>query len=74
MVSSFLRDRYMVVKVDGVKSAPRYLSPGVSQGCIPSSLFFICLSIIFCVLVFIFHFYADDLQIYLSGKGSIWMR
>jgi hypothetical protein len=26
MVSSFLRDRSMVVEVDGVKSAPRYLS------------------------------------------------
>jgi hypothetical protein len=31
MVSSFLRDRSMVVEVEGVKSAPRYLSSGVPQ-------------------------------------------
>jgi hypothetical protein len=36
MVSSFLRDRSMVVEVDGVKSTPRSLSSGVPQGCIPS--------------------------------------
>jgi hypothetical protein len=40
MVSSFLRDRSMVVEVDGVKFAPRYLSSGVPQGFIPSPLFF----------------------------------
>jgi hypothetical protein len=43
----------MVVEVDGVQSAPRYLSSGVPQGCIPSPLFFLCLSMIF-VLVFVF--------------------
>jgi hypothetical protein len=29
VVSSFFWDRSMVVKVDGLKSAPRYLSSGV---------------------------------------------
>jgi hypothetical protein len=53
MVSSFLRDRSMVVEVDGVKSTPRSLSSGVPHGCIPSPLFFLCLSMI-CVLVFLF--------------------
>jgi hypothetical protein len=36
----FLWDRSMVVEVDGVISAPRYLSSRVSQGCIPSLMFF----------------------------------
>jgi hypothetical protein len=39
MVSLFLRDRYMVVEDDVVKSVPRYLSSGVPQGCIPSAVF-----------------------------------
>jgi hypothetical protein len=40
MVSSFLRDRSIVVEVDGVKFAPRYFSPGVSQGCSHLRCFF----------------------------------
>jgi hypothetical protein len=40
MVSSFLRDRSIVVEVVGVKSTPRYMSSEVPQGCIPSPLFF----------------------------------
>jgi hypothetical protein len=43
----------MVVEVDGVKSTPRSLSSGVPQGCIPSPLFFLCLSMI-CARVFVF--------------------
>jgi hypothetical protein len=65
LVSSFLRDRSMVVEVDGVKSAPRYLSSGVPQGCIPSTLFILC-ELCSCIRFSKFHFYADDLQIYLS--------
>jgi hypothetical protein len=42
----------MVVEVE---SAPRYLSSGVPPECIP------------CIRFSKFHFYADDLQIYLSG-------
>jgi hypothetical protein len=58
----------LVVEVDGVKSAPRYLSSGVPQGCVHLRSFFLSSSII-CVLEFFsnFHFYAGDLQIYLSG-------
>jgi hypothetical protein len=69
MVSSFLRDRLMVDEVDGVKSAHRYLSSRVPQGCIPSPLFFSMFINDFCSLILFskFHFYADDLQIYLSG-------
>jgi hypothetical protein len=69
MVSSFLRDRSMVVEVDGVKSAPRYLSSGVPLGCVPSPLFFSMFSnnLRSCIRFSKFHFYADDLQIYLSG-------
>jgi hypothetical protein len=59
----------MMVEVHGVKSSPPSLFAGVPPGCIPSPLFFstfmtgLCLSIRFAN----FRFYADDLQIYLSG-------
>jgi hypothetical protein len=59
----------MMVEVHGVKSSPLSLFSCVSQGCIPSPLFFsmfingLCSSIRFAK----FHFYADDLQIFLSG-------
>jgi hypothetical protein len=61
MVSSFLRDRSVVIEVDEVKFTPHFL-------CISSSLFFLSLSMI-CVRVFVFQKFisnADDLQIYLS--------
>jgi hypothetical protein len=54
--SSFLRDRALVVEVDSVKSAPRYLSSGVFFN-----------DLCFCIYFSKFHFYADDLRIYLSG-------
>jgi hypothetical protein len=54
LVSSFLQDRSMVVEVDGVISALRYLSSGVPKRCIPSPLFFSM-------------FINADLQISLSG-------
>jgi hypothetical protein len=59
----------MVVKVDGVKSALRHLSSGVPQGCILSPLFFSMFinDLCSCIRFSKFHFYADDLQIYLSG-------
>jgi hypothetical protein len=62
MVLSFLWDRFMVVEFDGVKSAPRYLSSGVPQGCVPSPLFFLCLTMI-CVLVFVFQSFISMLMI-----------
>jgi hypothetical protein len=70
MVSSFHQDRSMMVEVGdgGEKSSPRSLFSGVPQGCIPSPLFFsmfingICSSIRYAK----FHFYTDDLHIYLS--------
>jgi hypothetical protein len=70
MVSSFLRDRSMVVEVDGVKFAPRYLSSGVPQGCVTSPRFFSMFinDLCSCIRFSKFHFYADDLQIYLSGN------
>jgi hypothetical protein len=70
MVSSFLRDRSMVVEVDGVKSTPRSLSSGVLQRCIPSPLFFSMFINDFCSCIYFskFHLYADDLQIYLYGN------
>jgi hypothetical protein len=66
MVSAFLRDRSMVVEVDGVKSAPLYLSFEVPQGCIPSPLFFSMFinDLCSCIRFSKFHFYADDVQIY----------
>jgi hypothetical protein len=69
MVSSFRRDRSMVVEVDGVKYAPRYLSSGFRQGCIPSPLFFSMFinDLYSCIRFSKFRFHADDLQIYLSG-------
>jgi hypothetical protein len=60
----------MVVEVDGVKSTPSSLSSRVPQGCIPSPLFFFSMFIndlCSCIRLLKFHFYADDLQIYLSG-------
>jgi disulfide bond formation protein DsbB len=51
MVSSFLQVRSKVGEVNGAKSAWRYLSSEVPQGCSP--LFFLCLLMI-CVLVFVF--------------------
>jgi hypothetical protein len=52
-----------------VKSAPRYLSSGVPQRCIPSPLFFSILinDLRSCIRFTKFHFYADDPQIYLFG-------
>jgi hypothetical protein len=72
MVSSFLRVRSMVVEVDGVKSTPRSLSSGVPQGCIPSPLFFSIFinDLCSCIRFTKYHFYADDLQIYLSGDSK----
>jgi hypothetical protein len=54
---------------DGVKSAPRYLSSGIPQGCILSPLFFYMFinDLCSCIRFPKFYFYADDLQIYLSG-------
>jgi hypothetical protein len=69
MVSSIRRDRSMVVEVDGVKSTPCSLSYGVPQGCIPSPLFFSMFinDLCSCIRFSKFDFYADDLQMYLSG-------
>jgi hypothetical protein len=68
MVSSVLRDRSMVVEVDGGKSAPRYLTSGVPQGCISSPLFLsMFIDLCSCIRFSKFHFNADNLQIYLSG-------
>jgi hypothetical protein len=52
-----------------VKSAQRYLSSGFRQGFIPSSLFFSMFinDLCSCMRFSKFHFYADELQIYLSG-------
>jgi hypothetical protein len=58
-VSSFLRDRSMVVEVDGVKSTPRSLLSGDSQGC---TLSLLCLSMIF-VRVFVFQSFISVLMI-----------
>jgi hypothetical protein len=76
MVSPFLRDRSMVVEVDGVKSTPCSLSSGVPQGCIPSPQFFLSLSMI-CVLVFVLQSITFTLMIYRFiwlGIVRIWMR
>jgi hypothetical protein len=51
----------------------RSVSSGVQQGCIPSPLFFSMFinDLCSCIRLSKLHFYADDLQIYLSG---IWME
>jgi hypothetical protein len=70
MVSSFLWDRSMVVEVDGTKSTPRSWSSGVPQTCIPFLQFFYVMFIndlSSCIRYSKFNFYADDLQLYLSG-------
>jgi hypothetical protein len=71
MVPTFLNCRSMVVNVDGARSSPRTLFSGVPQGFVPSSLFFMFVN---CLSERIrhskFHYYADDLQIYLSGNRS----
>jgi hypothetical protein len=61
----------MVVEVDSVKSAPRYLSSGVPQGMYPISAVFFN-DLCFCIYFSKFHFYADDLRIYLSGDRKDW--
>jgi hypothetical protein len=67
MIASFLANRTMIVEVDGVKSPPRDVLSGVSQGSIPSPIFFamfidsLRLVIQHCQI----QFYADDLRIYL---------
>jgi hypothetical protein len=69
IVTSILRDRSMVVEVDGVKSTLCSLSSEVPQGCSPSPLFFSMFinDLCSCIRFSKIHFYADDLQIYLSG-------
>jgi Reverse transcriptase (RNA-dependent DNA polymerase) len=72
LVASFLADRVMMVEVDGHRSSPRAVSSGVPQGAVPSPLFF-AMFLDFLNLVIRhckFHFYADDLQIYLSGDKN----
>jgi hypothetical protein len=63
MVSSFLRDRSMVVEVHGVKLV------WSSTGMYPISAVFSMFinDLCSCICFSKFHFYADDLQIYLSG-------
>jgi hypothetical protein len=63
--SSFLKDRSMVVEVDGVRSSPRSLFSGVPQSCIPCPLFLsMLINGLYSFIRFAkFHFYADDLQI-----------
>jgi hypothetical protein len=65
MVSSC---RSKVVEVNGVKSAWRYLSSGVLQGCIPAVFSMFINDLCSCIRFSKFYFYADDLQIYLSGN------
>lgn len=72
LAASFLADRIMMVEVDGFRSSPRAVSSGVPQGAVPSPLFF-AMFLDFLHLVIQnckFHFYADDLQIYLSGDKN----
>jgi hypothetical protein len=74
MIASFLKDRSMMVEIDGVRSSPRTLVAGVPQGSVLSPLLF---SLFINDLTLIltccnFHFYADDLQIYVSGdRGEL---
>jgi hypothetical protein len=74
MVSSFLRDRSMVVEVDGVKSTPRSLSSNIPQGWIASPQFFLCLSMI-CLRVFVVKVSSLCwLSTYWFIWGRIWME
>jgi hypothetical protein len=72
MIASFLADRTMNVEVDGVKLSPRDVLPGVSQGSVTSPIFFAMFidSLRLVIQHCQFHFYADDLQIYLSGDRN----
>jgi hypothetical protein len=71
MNSSFLRDRSMANEVDGVTSAPCYLSPGVPQEWVSTVFSMFINDFCSCIRFSKYHSYANDLQIYLSG---IWMR
>jgi Reverse transcriptase (RNA-dependent DNA polymerase) len=70
MISSFLKGRSLVFESDGVRSTPRQISSGVPQGSILSPLlFFLFINDLSLSLgESKFHFYADELQIYLSGR------
>lgn len=72
LVASFLADRSMSVEVDGLRSSSRAVLSGVPQGAVPSPLFFaMFLDLLHSVIRHCkFHFYADDLQIYLSGNKN----
>jgi Reverse transcriptase (RNA-dependent DNA polymerase) len=60
----------MVVEIDGARSSPRQLHSGVPQGSVLSPLLFSLFinDLSSALRVADFHFYADDLQIYVSGK------
>jgi hypothetical protein len=75
MILSFLRDRSMVVEVDGVKSTPRFLS-SFHRDISHRHCFFLCLSMI-CVLIFVFQSFISMLMIcrFICLRiGRIWMR
>jgi hypothetical protein len=70
LMASFLDGRSMSVEVDGVRSSTHNLSSGVPQGSILSPLSFaLFINDLHRSLNFSkFHFYADDLQVYISGE------